>query len=139
METTFTALYILVVIGGLFIVYASVSLIRRLIEQQKDMIATLQEEIKKRDALIADLRGESSKRNRAHTYPTAAGLEDAISIVLDVQRDTTELEMQVEAARQRSDQLIGVLQKLREGPHAYDPERPAGRRPQPQPAAGGAQ
>jgi hypothetical protein len=61
---------------------------------------------------------------RRHTYPTADGLEDATAIAIE-----TLLEEQAQAAYRaaRIEQLRQVLGKVREGPLAYDGERPNGR------------
>ncbi len=81
-----------------------------------------------------------------HTHRTAAALEDAISISFDIAEtlaDVLEIarlngrspgEMitllgdAVEFARTRAENAVEVLKQARKGPHAYDPDRPAGRR-----------
>lgn len=70
------------------------------------------------DRLTVQVLGLKSKR---HTMSTVAGIEDALAVLYD-------LLVQQEVEERRMKQLHEVLSTLREGPHAYDPERPAGRR-----------
>jgi len=56
-----------------------------------------------------------------HTHRTAAGIEDATAVLLDAQTELEILALRVNRA-------LGILRELREGPHAYEPDRPAGRR-----------
>ena len=81
-----------------------------------------------------------------HTHRTAAAFEDGIAIstdIIDTLSDVLEItrlngrspgEMitllgdAVEFARTRAQNAVEVLKQARKGPHAYDPDRPAGRR-----------
>lgn len=63
-----------------------------------------------------------SRRQKRHTHRTAAGIEDAIAVVLDLQTDLACLAGRVSTA-------LEILRSVRAGPYAYDPERPAGERP----------
>ena len=58
---------------------------------------------------------------KRHTHRTSAGLEDAIAILMDISRD-------IGALLLRADRALEVVRKVREGPHSYDPETPAGLR-----------
>ena len=60
-----------------------------------------------------------------HTHPTAAGIEDALAVAWDMNR---EFEMFYAFYKSRTTRMIDILQKVREGPHAYDPDQPAGPR-----------
>jgi hypothetical protein len=60
-------------------------------------------------------------KTKRHTHRTAAGLEDAMAILMDVL-------LGFDAMHSRTDQALHVLRKIREGPHSYDPEQPAGLR-----------
>ncbi len=70
----------------------------------------------------AELKEQLEKRR--HTYPTANGLEDALAVTID-------LLLREDAAkkyrRARFDQLNDILGKVREGPLAYDTDRPNNR------------
>lgn len=61
-------------------------------------------------------------RPKDHTHRTKAGLEDAMAIAMDLLRD-------MDADKARLDMLWKTLQAVRSGPHAYDPDKPAGVRP----------
>jgi hypothetical protein len=77
-------------------------------------------------------RHETADQNgsKRHTHRTSAGIEDAIAIALDYIGYADDLEMEATAVRQRTEKLQSVLMVLREGPHAYDPDKPAGKRPE---------
>jgi hypothetical protein len=61
---------------------------------------------------------------RRHTHSTLAGLEDAIAIVLDLLLS----QGLNEYVRYSLNDLQEILSKIREGPNAYDIDRPAGER-----------
>jgi len=71
----------------------------------------------------AQAQAQEPKR---HTHATAAGLEDGIAIAIDLIR---EYQSNQEYASARLQQLTGVLRQVRQGPYAYDAERPAGAKP----------
>lgn len=78
---------------------------------------------------LVDMRArldDLESKPKRHTQATDAGLLDAIAIAIDVLNE-------YEASRKYTDarirQLQGVLKSVRSGPHAYDPETPAGERP----------
>lgn len=73
---------------------------------------------------------ESVARGKAHSYATAAGLEDALAIQFDVALHATQALQYVQA---RSAQMNQVLGDLRKSPQSYNPDRPAGPRPQVKP------
>jgi len=64
-----------------------------------------------------------SPRPKRHTHRTIAGIEDAMAVTID-------LLIKQKADLARTQTLLEILQKVRESPHAYDPERPAGLRPE---------
>ena len=75
-------------------------------------------------------------KNERHTVSTDAGLLDAMAVQYDVTKwfELRKLRLQselreVEAAEERSKKVVSILGETRQGPHAYDPDRPAGRRP----------
>ncbi len=59
---------------------------------------------------------------KRHTYSTIAGLEDAMAVIIDIQ-------MNLDADRERIESAHQILQTLRSGPRSYYPDRPAGKRP----------
>ncbi len=63
-----------------------------------------------------------------HTIRTAAGIEDALAVNLDLSRCVQELELELGALRHRAGQQAEILRQVRGGPQSYDPERPAGKR-----------
>lgn len=70
---------------------------------------------------------ENQIRGRAHTYATANGLEDAIAVDLDLALQAART---LEYIQVRSEHLRKILGAIRSSPHAYDADRPAGRRPE---------
>lgn len=58
---------------------------------------------------------------KRHTHRTAAGIEDAMAALMDVERELETLSIRV-------GQAMEILKSVRVGPHAYDPDRPAGLR-----------
>ena len=89
-------------------------------------------------ALLVRYAPEMIKALRArHTYPTIAGLEDTTSVNLDMTYEILALKeyfrtgyQRLDAIEQRLHDQLKIIQITREGPHAYDPNRPAGRRPE---------
>jgi len=71
---------------------------------------------------------EEMLAKRRHTYPTADGLEDSLAVTIDVLLDE---QAHSEYRAARIEQLRRILGEVREGPLAYDSERPADRRPRP--------
>jgi type IV secretory pathway TrbL component len=71
-------------------------------------------------ALESQNKAPAQKR---HSHSTTAGLEDALAVTIDL------LNKQ-KADQARTAQLLSILQQVREGPSAYDPDRPAGHRPE---------
>jgi hypothetical protein len=65
---------------------------------------------------------------RRHTYPTANGLEDATAVAIDIALNE---QAQAEWREIRLNQLRRILGEVREGPLAYNDERPADRPPRP--------
>lgn len=84
----------------------------------------LEAQIAGQAAKIAEL--EKQKGGKAHTYATAAGLEDATAVLLELLQ-RKQAEDAYTAARLA--QAYEVIGQVRKGPHAYDPDRPAGPRP----------
>lgn len=66
---------------------------------------------------------------RRHTHSTCAGIEDAQAVNFDLVRSVGELEIQLSVLKQRAAQQATILSIVRQGPHSYDPDRPAGKRP----------
>lgn len=64
---------------------------------------------------------QTPRRQKRHTHRTAAGLEDAVAVLMDIARD-------IEALSIRVSDALSILRSVRSGPHAYDPDRPAGLR-----------
>ena len=65
------------------------------------------------------------KKQARHTHSTAAALEDALAVANEL---IGTLEDALEYARQRATRITEILKQARQGPHAYDPEQPSGRR-----------
>ena len=66
-----------------------------------------------------------NKKLIRHTHRTAAGLEDALAVALDLVREYEQSEVYAKARLQK---LMEIIKQVRTGPHNYDPERPAGDR-----------
>jgi hypothetical protein len=75
---------------------------------------------------IDELEGILARRR--HTYPTANGLEDSLAVTIDV---LLEEQAQSEYRAARIEQLRRILGEVRQGPLAYNSERPAERKPRP--------
>jgi hypothetical protein len=58
-----------------------------------------------------------------HTHSTAAALEDALAVANDVIEELLRSQLYV---RTRVQKLTEILRETREGPHAYNPDKPAG-------------
>lgn len=69
---------------------------------------------------------EVESKPKRHTQATDAGLLDAIAISIDI---LNEYEASQKYSDARMRQLQQVLQRVRSGPYAYDPDAPAGERP----------
>lgn len=65
---------------------------------------------------------------RRLTHSQAAGLEDAMAVLIDVNRHVEQLRTEADAMDRRLEKELNILQTLREGPHAYDADAPAGRK-----------
>ena len=72
---------------------------------------------------------------RRHTHPTTAGIEDATAVFVELARREEDEWLRLQAeAKYRHDRLrqgYEILGRVREGPLAYDAERPADRPPRP--------
>lgn len=68
---------------------------------------------------------KKDKKQIRHTHNTAAGLEDAIAVLLDVIHVIRETLQYAEA---RIRKALEILKITRRGPHSYDAEKPAGPR-----------
>lgn len=116
-------LFLLTVALGAVITLAVIAL--RAVEAQARQTAAQAEKIRDQAAELENLKKQLDRR--AHTYSTAAGLEDAIAIDLDLALNAARTLQYIET---RSGQLRDVLAILRQSPHSYDANRPAGRRPE---------
>ena len=65
------------------------------------------------------------------TYWTRNGIDDATAIAQDLRRYLETTNQNLEATELRRLQLLDVITDIRNG--NYDPNRPAGKRPQPEP------
>ena len=90
------------------VITAIVHRVRRQLAKQADL-----------ERRVTELEGCQKKRL---PYATAAGVEDGIAVCLDVVR-------QFQDGKLRAEQMLAILQQVRGGPENYDPERPAGPRP----------
>lgn len=90
------------------------------LERVRTRLRNLQEQI---DLLESEIEGIKARR---HTQSTTAGVEDALSVAIDIV-------MQDQAADQYRQARIGQLQKIlqttRQGPYAYPVDQPAGPKP----------
>ncbi len=84
------------------------------------LIVHIQARLRAIEKQVAEMQPPSNKR---HTYPTNAGLEDALAVLLDIQ-------FRRDAETARLNQAMDILRQVRSGPHAYDQDRPAGKRPE---------
>lgn len=93
-------------------------------------LSDLEAESLEQQRLIDRLEAEADRRQpKRHTHATAAGLEDAIAVSIDLIR---EYKVTQEYTAQRIRQLQDILKTVRSGPLAYDEDRPTkspGRRP----------
>ena len=64
---------------------------------------------------------EQAQNATTHTRNTIAGIEDATAVLIDI-------EFEFEALKARAETARRILGATRTSPHAYDPDRPAGRR-----------
>lgn len=71
---------------------------------------------------------EEMLAKRRHTYPTANGLEDSLGVALNIMQEE---QVQAKWREARINELWRILGEIREGPLAYDSDRPADRRPRP--------
>ncbi len=90
------------------------------VNNERDQMA---EKISSIESEIEIIRTAGPKR---HTHATAAGLEDALGIAIDVLEEYASSQRYTEA---RLRQLHSALQKVREGPHAYQSDSPSNKRP----------
>ncbi len=74
--------------------------------------------------------------HKRHTYSTIAGIEDGTAVNIDTTKEVLLLKEYLRTGYQRLNAIearlqdqLQILQITREGPYAYDPDRPAGRRP----------
>ena len=100
------ALFILIITLLLGVI---VYLINQLVKSKDHQIARLQSEL---DTLIGRKR---------QTGATMAGLEDAMATLINIQYNR-------DIDNHRLETALNMLQKLRQGPYAYDPETPSGNR-----------
>lgn len=70
-------------------------------------------------------RPPPAKAQLRHSHRTAAALEDALAVAWDI---IQEQERAINYTASRAEKLVAILQTARSGPHAYDPDRPAGLR-----------
>lgn len=67
----------------------------------------------------------NAKQQIRHTHKTSAAFEDAISIMNDI---ILTLGDTLEYANRRAQNALEVLKVARKSPHAYNPDRPSGKR-----------
>lgn len=91
--------------GGLGVVFAGILFMLREVNRRLDEV----------DAMMA---------KRRHTYPTANGLKDALAVTINL---LLEEEAQSAYRDKRLRQVQRILGEVRQGPLAYDSERPAER------------
>jgi len=80
------------------------------------LLGDTKEQLEKTQSELKDL----IERKR-QTGPTMAGLEDAMAALIGVK-------MNRDVEQVRLDAALNCLQILRQGPHAYNPEKPSGER-----------
>lgn len=79
-------------------------------------------------ALEKRVKGLEDCKHKRLPYNTAAGLEDALAVTLDLLRHSAEIDLEQSALQKRAETLSSILKQVRGGPDAYDPEKPAGPR-----------
>lgn len=67
-----------------------------------------------------------TQNQKRHTMSTLAGIEDALAIQVDIMNEMVQHQQYMDAMMLR---LLHTLQTVRTGPNNYDPDTPAGRRP----------
>ena len=77
-----------------------------------------------------------TSRKERQTISTDAGCMDAMAVQFDVIKwiELRKLRLQnelreVEAVEERAKKVPSILGEVRQGPHSYDPDQPAGKRP----------
>ena len=108
-ESIIALAFVTLLVGVFFAGKLFGSMTQRLAEQERQL-ASLQQQL-------------ADNNYPRHTYATAAGLEDATAVAID-------LVIQHQAMSQRAEQLRDILGMVRQSPHAYNSDRPAGDRPQ---------
>lgn len=119
---TVIALFIIALFVGALIVLALWFF--REASRQECKAADLEAQIAGQAARIAEL--EKQKGGKAHTYATAAGLEDATAVLLELLQRKQAEDAYTAARLEQVYKITGII---RQGPYAYDPDRPAGPRP----------
>ena len=107
------------ILGGFFIIIAMLivaiaALYSRLMESKDQQITQLQAALEKLQVELDDLKGR-----KRQTGPTIAGLED-----LSAQLSQIKLNRAVEDTILTA--CLNTAHELRQGPYAYDPEKPSG-------------
>lgn len=79
--------------------------------------------VKAKDRQIDQLRAELDTliERKRHTGATMAGLEDAMATLINIQYNR-------EVDNHRLEAALNMLQSVRQGPYAYDPNRKSGER-----------
>ena len=84
---------------------------------------------KRWESLANRIKALEDCQKKRLAYNTAAGIEDAIAVALDLVRAQKQIKLDASMMELRTGQIEEILKILIEGPDAYDPERPAGPRP----------
>lgn len=61
-------------------------------------------------------------------YNTAAGVEDALAVGIDLARHYSEIKLELDAIQARMERQAEILRAVRGGPDGYDPDKAAGLR-----------
>jgi hypothetical protein len=89
------------------------------------LLANLRHELQDIKRQIAEIKRPLKRQ----TYSTLAGLEDATAIIIDFQAHLNTDQARINAELARLNATMDILTTLRQGPHSYNPDRPAGNRP----------
>jgi hypothetical protein len=100
---------LLLTVAGLIMATASITAVFFLIREQR-------------------LAREKQQEPRRHTHSVNAGIEDAQSTLQNAYRLAQEARLQAEAIEFWASKTDSILRDMRQGPTAYDPDRPSGNR-----------
>lgn len=80
--------------------------------------------------LEREVRALNAQSSPRHSHRTSAGIEDALAVNIDLVRLAHEARIEMAIVEMRAAQQAEILKLVRQGPQAYEEDRPCGHRPQ---------